>query len=84
MRIAGKTQQTTVVPTQLLQPPLGSITIGDLSSTLLILALNFAVNTFSLLVMIKFLLKVSNCSWDQLVERSEVAQVNKSEDDDGQ
>ena len=38
VRITGKTQQTTVGPTQLPQPPLGSITIGELSSTFLIFA----------------------------------------------
>ena len=46
VRITGKTQQTTVGPTQLPQPPLGSITIGELSSTFLILAINFAVISF--------------------------------------
>ena len=46
VRITGKTQQTTVDPTQLPQPPLGSITIGELSSTLLILAPNLAIVSF--------------------------------------
>ena len=36
VRITGKTQQTTVGPTQVPQPPQGSITIGEISSTLLI------------------------------------------------
>ena len=83
VRITGKTQQTTVGPTQLPQPPLGSITIGELSSTLLILALDFAKISFFTYCHIKSLLKVSNSSWDQLVERSEVAQVNNLEDGDG-
>ena len=52
VRIAGKTLQTTVDPTQVPQPPLGSITIGEISSTLLISALNF--------VIISFFTKISN------------------------
>ena len=48
VRITGKTQQTTVDPTQQPQPPLGSITIGEISSTLLISALNFVIISFLL------------------------------------
>ena len=46
VRITGKTQQTTVDPTQVPQPPLGSITIGEISSTLLISAPNFVIISF--------------------------------------